>query len=115
TRFYFACQRGWSLDLIEHAYFQTQQVALPSINHLVNALWVVGVKDKRAFQITLPWEKECLVWDGTAIHRAETETQADVFSLSVSLFPNFESKIAGWVVEKTKAARLNSEVSQALA
>lgn len=115
TRFYFACEREWSLDLIEEAFFQTEQTDLKSINHLVSALWVVGVKDKRAFQITLPWEQECLVWDGTAIHRVEMEASAEVFSLSVSLFPDFQSKIAGWVVEKTKAARHNAEVSQALA
>lgn len=113
TRFGFDCPAEWSLDQVEAAFFTPEPGEDRALNHLMSALWTVGVGKKRGFLLTLPTLTEGLLWDGVVVHRLPLEAPVGC-SLTVSHRPSDHS-LKDWLTQPGLASRLNAEVSTALA
>ncbi|MCA9780964.1 MAG: hypothetical protein KC800_29800, partial [Candidatus Eremiobacteraeota bacterium] len=113
TRFGFDCPANWTLDEVESAFFTPEPGADRAMNHLVSALWTVGVGKRRGFLLTLPGFSEGLLWDGAVMHRLLLEEPIGC-SLIVSHRPSDHS-VKDWLLHPGLASRLNAEVSTALA
>ena len=105
-----ATQLGWSLADLEEAFFTPEPSGNRSIDHLVSALWVVGLKDKRGFEVSLPGQPQALLWDGTHMHTVPRDPgQALVLSVA------HQSASGGtWLHDQVEASRRNSEVAKSL-
>jgi hypothetical protein len=112
TRFGFDCPSSWTLEALESAFFTPEPVSESSVNHLMIALWAVGVGKKRGFLLTLPELAEALLWDGAVMHRVPLEEPIGC-SLIVSHRPSVHS-FRDWIRVPRLSARLNVEVAKAL-
>lgn len=112
TRFGFDCPPSWTLDVLEGAFFTPESGDERSMNHLMSALWTVGVGKKRGFLLTLPERTEALLWDGAVMHRLPLQEPVGC-SLTVSHRPSDHS-LGNWLKDPGLSRRLNAEVARAL-
>lgn len=112
TRFGFDCPVNWTLDSLEAAFFRPEPGPDPAVNHLMSALWTVGVGKKRGFLLTLPELVEGLLWDGQSMHRLPLNEPIGC-SLTVSHRPSDHS-LKHWISDPGLSRRLNVEVATAL-
>jgi hypothetical protein len=111
-RFGFDCPSNWTLEQLESAFFTPEPGEDPAVNHLMSALWTVGVGNKRGFLLTLPELREALLWDGAVLHRLPLDEPIGC-SLTVSHRPSDHS-IRDWVNDPGLSRRLNVEVATVL-
>lgn len=75
---------SWELDPVETAFFRPDALGKPHLKHLMVGLWSVAMKDKRAFQLTLPDCPEGLRWDAKTLERTTVVPCKGMWSLSVT-------------------------------
>ena len=111
ARFYFVSE-SLELDSIREAFYDPDPQEDRALNHLVNALWVVGLREKWAFQLTVPGEVESLIWDGERLQSVETATKHSCVYLAVNLLSR-ESRF-GWLKGAVQSGRRNADLLTAL-
>lgn len=101
----------WDLDGLEQAFFTPQPQGIRTLDHIVAALWAVGLNGGRSFEVSLPHEPSVLLWDGQTMHRVQRAPGRE-FRLSVT-HQSAESS-ASWLYNQVEASRRNTEVATAL-
>ena len=82
ARFYFSLS-SFTLEEFQEAFYDPEPHANAALQHLVVALWAVGLREKWAFQMCLPGESACLMWNGESLTRVETDSRYDCAFLAV--------------------------------
>jgi len=114
ARFFFRPGRAFTLDGIEEAFYKPEPGSDRALNHLVNALWSVGIADKRSFCLALPQSSTKLVWDGRELSRVEAENRRDCCFLEVSHGSQLEEK-PSWFKRMIGKSSVSAEIFQTMA
>jgi hypothetical protein len=84
--FRFDSSRAWELEEVEEAFFNPEPSDVRHVNHLVSALWAVGVAERRSFQVRVEGASYSLVWDGECLQRAPTREETQGIEIVVATF-----------------------------
>ena len=98
-----------TIDLLERQFYNPEPYPERSVRHLLSALWAIGLREKCAFQLVLPREEECLVWDGESLHRATAKDRYDCLSLSIALHPKTTGAM-NWVKKMATSGARRAEI-----
>lgn len=102
----------WGLKDLENALVNPDPHELRAVNHLVAALRVVGLSEKRCFEICLAEGREGLVWDGARFHDVQRKVEPKGFVLTVT--HRAPSNPTAWLYDQVEVAKRNAEVATAL-
>ncbi|MCA9775997.1 MAG: hypothetical protein KC800_04745 [Candidatus Eremiobacteraeota bacterium] len=107
ARFYFSLS-SFTLEEFQEAFYDPEPHANAALQHLVVALWAVGLREKWAFQMCLPGESACLMWNGESLTRVETDSRYDCAFLAVG--HQFAEGKLGWVKGVVQSGGKNAEI-----
>jgi hypothetical protein len=96
---------------LEAAFFDPHPTGVRAIDHLTKALWAVGLKEKRSFEIALAGDSEALVWDGAKVHTVARVPVPETVLIVTHQSPQESSD---WLFDPFAASRHNAEVATAL-
>lgn len=110
SMFEFDIEKEWNLDELRESFFNPEPSGIRHLDHLLSALWAVGVSDKKAFQLTIPGCHDSLVWDGGNLTTLPAEAEQE----NVKLVVTHAEAGKNFLSEVLSAARINNEISTAL-
>ncbi len=108
ARFYFALS-SFSLDDFQEAFYDPEPHSNRALRHLIAALWAVGLREKWAFQLCLPGQNACLMWNGKTLSLVETNRRYDCAYLAVGHQFTEEGGL-GWVKGVVQSGGKNAEI-----
>ena len=98
-----------TIDILERQFFNPEPHPERSIRHLLSALWAIALREKCPFQLVLPREEECLVWDGEKLHRTLAKDRFNCLSLTVALHPKTSGAL-NWVKKMANSGARRAEI-----
>ena len=111
ARFFFVTN-SITLEDLEAAYYDPEPSSNPALNHLIGALWAVGLRLKWAFQFSPAQQRESLIWDGEKLLRLDNKERHGCTYLSVSLL-NSKGTL-GWIKDRVAVAKKHAEILKTL-
>jgi hypothetical protein len=107
ARFYFAIS-SFTLEDFQEAFYDPEPNSNRALQHLVAALWAVGLREKWAFQLGLPGQRVCLMWNGETLTEVETKSY-DCAYLAVGHQVTRDGGL-GWVKGLVQSGGKNAEI-----
>lgn len=77
-------EEAWTLEEVERELWNPETAARRSLDHLKRGLWVVGFRQHYPFQLELPGNSECLLFQGSEIRRCSGSLVSSKMRLNVS-------------------------------
>lgn len=108
ARFYFALS-SFTLEEFQEAFYEPEPHSNRALQHLVGALWAVGLREKWAFQLCVPGQNACLMWNGETLSQVETKKRYDCAYLAVGHQFTEEGGL-GWVKGVVQSGGKNAEI-----
>lgn len=108
ARFYFALS-SFTLEEFQEAFYEPEPHSNRALQHLVGALWAVGLREKWAFQLCLPGQNACLMWNRETLSQVETKKRYDCAYLAVGHQSTEEGGL-GWVKGVVQSGGKNAEI-----
>jgi hypothetical protein len=98
---------GLSIEKVEAAFFNPENSGTEALDHLMSALWVVGLSEGWAFQLRLEAWTSSLVWDGEALLKVDCQASHQA-SLTVRFVKT--SGVVDWVKKTLESGYRNAEM-----
>ena len=108
ARFYFVLS-SFTLEDFQEAFYNPEPHSNRALQHLVGALWAVGLREKWAFQLCLPGQNACLMWNGETLSLVETKRRYDCAYLAVG-HQFSDGGGLGWVKRVVQSGGKNAEI-----
>jgi hypothetical protein len=100
---------SFTLDEFETAFHNPEPHPNRALRHLLSALWAAGIREKWAFQLNLPGEEDCLIWNGEMLRRVESRVRYSCAYLAVG-HQFTEKGTLGWVKGMIGSGSKNAEI-----
>lgn len=107
ARFFFVAE-DLNLDDVQTAFYDPQPQDRRYLNHLLHALWAVGLRENWAFQLSVPSDAESLVWDGNQLQRVSINEKHSCVYLAIC-FLSRESRLR-WIAGAIKSGARNADL-----
>lgn len=114
TRFHFEIPHSWTPTSVEDAFFDPIPSSDRSLDHLMRALWAVGLNQKRPFEIRLNRHRARIIWNGLSFHRFDLEKPDPENRAVVTIAHRGLDDERGRFVESRAIRRRNADVAKAL-
>lgn len=96
---------------LEEAFFHPEPSGTRAIDHLMAALWAVGIKQRRSFEIQLANATRFVLWDGGKMHIVSCQP---VPRSTLTFTHQSPESSTSWLLDQIAVSRANAEVAAAI-